>query len=128
MNITIFNKKYWVRRFGTPQIIDGYTYATHSDFVASLNVHPGSDNIQTQEAGERDVMRLEAHGADVLRSANHDSGVKGDLLFYHGRWYECVSATEWDHTILSHWNYSFMAVPLDAAGTPDLAPPDGDPT
>lgn len=44
MNITLFNKKYWVRRFKEPQNIRGYITADHEDFVASLHVHPmGSD-------------------------------------------------------------------------------------
>lgn len=40
MNITLFNKKYWVRRFKEPQNIRGYITADHEDFVASLHIHP----------------------------------------------------------------------------------------
>ena len=39
MNITLFNKKYWVRRFKEPQNIRGYITADHEDFVASLHIH-----------------------------------------------------------------------------------------
>ncbi|MCD8397537.1 MAG: hypothetical protein LUD12_10240 [Lachnospiraceae bacterium] len=67
---------------------------------------------------------MEGHGTDILVAANQDAGVKGDLLYYHGDWYECVSAVEWDHTILNHWNYKFSLVPKDAAGTVDLEEPD----
>lgn len=128
MNITLFNRKYWARRFGQSHDIRGYTYTPHEDFVVSLNVHPaGNDTIQAMPEGERKIKRLEAHGTDVLHPASQDSGEKGDLLFYHGTWYECISAVEWDHTILNHYNYSFVAVPMDAAGTADLIAPDGDP-
>lgn len=128
MNITIFNKRYWVRRFGEQTEVRGHITTEHEDFTASLNVHPGSESEQAQPEGERRVRRLEAHGTDLLRSANHDIGQKGDLLWYHGDWYECVSAVEWDHTILNHWNYSFVQVALDAGGSIDmLEPPETDP-
>lgn len=128
MNITIFNRKYWVRRFGEQQNVRGYLTAPYTDFVASLNVHPlGTDSIQALPEGERKIKRLEAHGTSVLRPANQHTGDKGDLLYYHGEWYECVSAVEWDHTMLSHLNYQFVLVPRDAAGTADLADPSGEP-
>ena len=124
MNITIFNKKYLVRRFGEQKVVKGYVTTSHEDFTVSLNVHPpGSDTIQALPEGERKIKRLEAAGTDVLHPANQETGEKGDLLYYHGYWYECVSAIEWDHTILNHWEYSFVLVPGDAAGTIDLSEP-----
>ncbi len=128
MNITLFNKKYWARRFSDTQIVKGHQTSGYEDFVVSLNVHPmGNDAIQALPEGERLIKRLEAEGTDVLRSADQDSGVKGDLLYYRGKWYECVSAVEWDHTILSHINYQFTVAPEDGAGTIDLTEPDGEP-
>ncbi len=129
MNITLFNKKYWVRRFGEQKEVRGYFTAGYSDFVASLNVHPmGADQMQALPEGERKIKRLEAHGSDVLIPANQDTGVKGDLLLYDGDWYECVSAQRWDHTILSHLNYQFVLVPNDASRSADTVnPPAADP-
>ena len=129
MNITLFNKKYWVRRFGEQKEIRGYFTAGYSDFVASLNVHPlGSDQMQALPEGERRLKHLEAHGSDVLIVANQDTGVKGDLLLYDGEWYECTAAQKWDHTILSHLNYQFVLVPNDAARSADTQnPPTSDP-
>lgn len=129
MNITLFNKKYWVRRFGEQKEVRGYFTAGYSDFIANLNVHPmGSDQMQALPEGERKLKRLEAHGSDALIVANQDTGVKGDLLLYDGDWYECISAQKWDHTILSHLNYQFVIVPNDAARSVDTAnPPTADP-
>lgn len=129
MNITLFNKKYWARRFGEQKEIRGYFTAGHRDFVASLNVHPmGADQMQALPEGERKLKRLEAHGSDELIVANQDTGVKGDLLLYDGDWYECISAQKWDHTILSHLNYQFVIVPNDAARSVDTVnPPTADP-
>lgn len=122
MNIEIFNKEYLVRRFDEERIVKGYFTTSHADFKVSLNVHPPSDEtINALPEGERKISRLEGHGSDVLRAADQDRGIKGDLLRYRGKWYECISALPFDHTLLSHWNYKFVVVPDDVAGTIDTA-------
>mgnify|MGYP004634094587 CR=1 FL=1 len=99
------------------------------DRIVSLNVHPlSTDQQQALPEGERTLKRLEAQGTETLVVADYDSGIKGDLLYYMGRWYECVSAQPWDHTILCHTNYQFVLVPSDGARSTDTAnPPDTDP-
>lgn len=115
-NIELFNRKYWVRRFGTPKAVNGYYTSDYEDFVASLHVHVmGTNQLQALPEGERTVKHLEAHGSDVLFAADHDAGVKGDYLYYKGNWYECTSAQEYDHTLLSHYNYQFVIIPRDSA-------------
>lgn len=128
MNIRLFNKNYWIRRFGVQREVKGYLASGREDFVASLNVHPlGTDAIQALPEGERKLKRLEGHGEVALLVGDEEAGRKGDLLYYHGNWYECVSSQVWDHTILSHYNYQFVLVPTDAGGTTDLKAPVGDP-
>ena len=110
MNITIFNKKYWVRRFGKPKNVRGYITSGREDFVASLHVHPmGSDAMQALPEGERKMKHLEGHGTAVLIPANQETGVKGDLLFYH--------------TVLSHINYQFCLVPTNSPRSADIKDP-----
>ncbi|MBR3973002.1 MAG: hypothetical protein IKJ99_03480 [Oscillospiraceae bacterium] len=129
MNIRLFNKNYWIRRFGEQSIIKGYVRSSHSDFGASLNLHPlGTDEMAALPEGQRMVKRLEGHGEIELNVADQKKNQKGDLVYYHGYWYECESCQLWDHTILSHYNYQFVMVPTDAAGTTDLDPPVGLPT
>ena len=125
MNITFFNKEYIIRRFSEQSIVKGYVTSPISDFKASLHIHPPSeDTINALPEGERLIKRLEGHGSIELISANQDTGIKGDLLYYHGKWYECVSSVEYDHTFLSHWNYKFVIVPNDASRTVDTYPPE----
>ena len=124
MNIELFNKNYWVRRFGDQQIIRGIVTSGKTDFIASLNVHPlGVDEQQDLPEGERMVKKLEAHGSVELVVAKETANRKGDLLLYHGRWYECVDAQQWDHTLLSHTNYQFVIVPEDSAHSVDTKDP-----
>ena len=83
MNITIFNKLYWIRRFGEQKNVKGYLVSTHSDFGASLNVHPlSTDQMQALPEGQRKVKRLEAHGVAGLVVADEKLNRKGDLLYY----------------------------------------------
>ena len=129
MNITIFNRKHWVRRFGEQVNVKGFLKTTYQDMVVSIHVHPvGATTLQALPEGERMLERLEGHNCDTeLYCANQSTGQKADLLYYHGNWYQCVSAVLWDHTILNHWNYQFTRVPKDVAGSIDLAAPTGEP-
>lgn len=129
MNITIFNRKYWVRHFGEPKVVLGYITNGFEDRVVSLNVHPlSTDQIKALPEGERKLKRLEAQGTDVLVVSDEAAGTKGDLLYYQGNWYECVSAQPWDHTVLRHTNYQFVLVPKDAARSVDTEnPPEEEP-
>ena len=125
----MFNKRYWVRRFGEQKEVKGYLTSGREDFIASLNVHPlGTDQQQALPEGERGVKRLEAHGTAELIVANKIENTKGDLLYYHGDWYECVNAQLWDHTVLTHTNYQFVLVPKDGSRSIDTEdPPEEDP-
>ena len=125
MNITLFNRNYWIRRFGEQKEVKGHLVSTYQDFVASLHVHPaGTEAIMELPEGERKIRRLEGHGTSPkLLAASHDDNRKGDLLYYKGEWYECVSSNDYDHTLLAHYNYQFTLIPKDSAGTTDLAPP-----
>lgn len=122
MNIKLFNKLYWLRRFGEQREVKGYLTAGYQDYVVSLNVHPmGNDALQALPEGERSVRHLEAHGDYDLVVANKGENKKGDLLYYYGNWYECVASQPFDHTILSHFNYQFVQVPLESKGDYDVA-------
>lgn len=128
MNVAIFNRLYWIRRFSKQRNIKGYLVSDYTDFGASLHIHPtGSDTMQALPEGQRKVKRLEGHGMEGIIPADEKLNQKGDLLYYYGDWYECVSSQLFDHTVLNHRNYQFVLVPTDAAGSIDLKPPVGDP-
>lgn len=127
MNIKLFNKKYWIRRFGEQSYVRGIVVNDHTDFVASLHVHPsGTDQQQALPEGERRIKKLEGHGTCKLVVADPLQGQKGDLIYYFGEWYECINAQPWDHTLLSHINYLFVLVPPDGASSVDLEDPPGE--
>ena len=73
MNIRLFNKTYWVRRFGEQKVVKGYVTSGYSDFQASLHIHPlSTDQQQALPEGERTIKRLEGHGEIKLLVANQD--------------------------------------------------------
>lgn len=107
----------------------GYLTSEYEDFVASLNVHPlSTDQMQALPEGQRKVKRLEGHGEVELVVADEKQNRKGDMLYYHRDWYECVSSQIWEHTILSHFNYQFVLVPDDVSQSPDMLPPEMEPS
>ena len=73
MNIRLFNKTYWIRRFGEQKVVKGYVTSGYSDFQASLHIHPlSTDQQQALPEGERTIKRLEGHGEIKLLVANQD--------------------------------------------------------
>lgn len=122
MDIDIFKKNYVIRRFGGQQFIDGYATAPYTDGTIKLNVQPlNSDEMQALPEGERTIKRLKSFGKLKLTAADQYTGVPGDRLFYYGRWYECVSSVNWDHTPISHFRSEFVAISEKSVNT---APPE----
>ena len=112
MLLNLFKHDYTVRRHTKQEIIGGYAACGYEEFVVSLNVQPlSSDEIQYLPEGERTKKRIKALGEVPLFPAEEESGRQGDELFYQGKWYECQSAHNWDHTGLSHWEYEFTLLP-----------------
>lgn len=128
MNISLFNKPYWLRRADEQRLVKGYLTSGFVDVVVNIHVHPlSTDQIQALPEGERKLKRLEGHGNTELLTADEEKNRKADLLYYHGDWYECLSCKLHDDTILGHFNYQFVIVPKDAGGSIDLKAPEGDP-
>lgn len=127
MNIAIFNRRYWVRRFEEQREVRGYMVSGHADFVAELHLHPGTDQVDMKDEGGRRLARLEGHGNVQLVTATQNVSHKGDLVRYRGTWFECIRVLLYDHTVLNHWNYSFVEVPEEEIRNParfrELAPP-----
>ena len=114
MGIGLFKKPYTVRRHGPQKVVGGYAQAPFSDCVMLLNVQPQApDSYQGLPEGERTVKHLKTYGRNKLASADERARVPGDLLYYHGAWYECKSSVLWDHTVLAHYQSDFVALPAD---------------
>ena len=120
MNISLFNRKYVVRRFGQQSEIQGFLHSNHKDIECSLHVHPATDSVRSESEGQRHLVYLQGHGNVPLVTADESTGRKADLLRYQGRWYECTSSEYWEHTLLSHYNYKFTLVPIDRSNIADL--------
>jgi len=121
MAINLFKRKYTIRRHGSQFNVDGHTASTYEFDTTCLNVQPQApDNYEGDPDGERTVKKLKSWGPDKLTSADEYSGIPGTLLYYKGIWYECTSCVDWDHTILSHFQSDFVALP--ASKQPDPPP------
>ena len=109
--LKIFRRSFTIRHFGHEEIVDGYRYATYQDREVLLNVQPlFADELQALPEGERRTKRLKAYGNYTFTTADQSTGKRGDWLFYCGRWYECVSSLDWDHTMLWHCKSEFVEV------------------
>lgn len=121
--LNIFRRKYAIRRFGEQKIVNGFPVTPFTDSVAMLNVQPlEPDEMQALPEGERQFKRLKTYGDLQLTAADQQRGTPGDWLYYYGRWYKCVSAVPWDHTMLAHCQAEFAAV-AETEPAANTAPP-----
>lgn len=123
MALGIFRRKYVVRRFSAQSIQNGYATSSGNDEITELNVQPlNTDELQALPEGERSKKLVKAFGNIHFTAADPDSGIPGDWLWYYGRWYECVAAAPWDHTMLAHCYSEFVAIG-ENGNDEDLKPP-----
>lgn len=110
MNITIFNRDYTLRRFAP----DG----SYEDMTVNIHMHEQESGGGTPWSEQKGIVKqAQGHGMVPIREASLADGTRADRVLYRGRWYECTSCTLYDHTALSHYNYSFIALPEDAIET-----------
>ena len=109
-----FRRTYTLRRHGEQKIVNGHAVNSYNDFTASLNVQPLSNseanNLRVLSEGERTVEKLKVFGAVPIVSADEHSGTQGDLLYFHGKWYECKSSVNWIHSPLRHYETVFVII------------------
>lgn len=104
--LSLFKKKYIVRRYGKQSFVGGYETSGYEDFVALLNVQTlTTDELQALPEGERIVRRFKAFGATALRTADITEGTKADLVYIDGAWYEVKNSNPWRHISLLSHNY-----------------------
>ena len=124
MVIGIFRRRYVIRRFHPHKIVNGHAVSGYEDITTSLNVQPLTPHeLQALPEGERSVQHLKAYGDLQLTAADQMTGTPGDWLWYGGRWYKCVSAASWDHTLLAHCESRFVAVAENNSSL-NLSPPE----
>lgn len=109
MAIGIFRRPYTIRRSGEQKIIDGYSVSEKTEFTAKLNIQPlSSNNLLAVPEGQRTIKRIKSFGSVEIVAADEQNETPGDLLFYNGNWFECVSCVHWSHTPLSHYEAEFV--------------------
>ena len=103
--LNLFTRNYIVRRYGPEAIVKGYYSASHTDFVAKLDIQPaGSSSGPTTAAeGQRTLPDFKAYGPGALRSADQRAGTPADNVWIDGRWYEARRSDSWRHIgLLDH--------------------------
>lgn len=119
----LFRSRYTVRRFYPQNIVSGYAAANYEDFIVKLNVQPLNPyDLESLSEGERTIKRVKAFGDLPLRSADQETGMPGDWIYYLGQWYKCTSSVLWNHTILEHYRSEFTAIAESIDG-PETRPP-----
>lgn len=126
----IWRKPYTVRHFTPGKVSRGYASSGYTDAVAELDVQPlSTKELEALPEGQRSKRRVKTFGDYPMQTANQATSVKGDRLFFEGRWYECEVSEPWNQTKLGHYFAQFVEVPeneKEAAPTAKKAKKGGD--
>ena len=109
MRLGIFRKLYTVRWHEKQTVKRGYASSPYADVKMRLNIQPQAPNsLDSRVEGDITVKHLKAWGKDKLTSADENTGIPGDCLYYQGAWYECKSSAMWNYTPLAHYQSDFV--------------------
>lgn len=118
--MTFFGKKYKIRRFNSPQFVSGHECLGYTDGYAVLDVQEEQpDTLALHEEGAISSARLVCYGNDEMIAEDNIRGRKGDLLFYNGEVYKCVSCNKYHHTMLKHYNSAWTRISTEEGGVCD---------
>jgi len=106
MAISLWKKNYVVRRFGALTNVGGYMATTHTDSMALLDIQTMSNTQKTDSDGDVSVQRIKAFGDLDLKPSRQSS--KGDLVWFQGKWFECIASRKSENTLIAHWTYEFI--------------------
>jgi len=80
------------------------------------------NNMEAPAEGYRTSKRIKAFGDFMFQADDQTTETPGDLLWYAGEWYRCISSVYKEHTIVHHCRSDFASVPSTESG-PILEPP-----
>lgn len=120
----LWRRQYTLRTFGTQKTRKGYvSMKEHIDNPVMLDVQPDTGTqLQVTAEGARKTMRIFSYGDFPVKTADQRTGIRADMLFYDGRWYECESSVYHSNTPLAHYKSTFLLVP-ESANTTDVDEP-----
>lgn len=99
MVLNIFKKQYTLRRFGETKLVKGRSRASYSDCMVMLNVQPLSmPELTALPEGIQRAKNIKAIGKVLIRTADENTGILADRLYYRGEWYECTGVDIWGNT------------------------------
>lgn len=126
--MNIFRKEYYIRRFSKQSIVNGYSQNSYQDFKLKMGVQSfefygrRSSTVEANLEGKRVVRRIKAYSKEPLIAVDQEKMIKGDWLYYEGKWYECKYSFPWQHLFLKHWRLEFVCVP-ETEPLANIAPP-----
>ena len=122
----LWRKPYTVRSYGAQMYVNGYAVdGGYTDRIEYLDIQTNSNDSTLDPMGHRETQVIRAFGDNKLKIADTEQGIKGDMLYFNGKWFECTSSVFWEHTPLSHYDSRFISV-TEGVESPEAPTPNGD--
>ena len=116
--MVFFGSAYTMRRYEKDVIVNGYSApGTYTDSTVTLDVQSQYSVETPEDPGSRDSFTLKVFSDFAFRVSNQEEGVRADLIYYEGRWFEAAQCRE-SKNVLPHWTSLFTLVPRSTEPDP----------
>lgn len=106
--MVLFSKPKLLRRFNSPEVVDGYYSASYTDMTVPMDIQASENAIKTNPEGDKAVEKLNAFSDEEIYVDCSETGRKADMLWHNGKWYQARSSVLCENTLLKHWESTFV--------------------
>ena len=114
-----FKHPYLLRRYGKPDIIQGYASLPYQDHLFLLDIQTLKNEVSITEDGAKSVQQIKVFCESEILTENKTRQQKADRIWFQDKWFECRSSRLSENTPLRHWTAVFVEC-LDVEPAPNL--------
>ena len=108
MGLGLWKRKHHLRRFKEPEIRGGHVFEKYEDIYFKADVQTTGRTTSTGLDGDFARQDLKVFSDLEMRVADAQTGVRADMLWHQGKWFECRSSRLSENTFLKHWTSTFV--------------------
>ena len=114
-----FKHPYLLRRYGKPDIIQGYASIPYQDHLFFLDIQTLKNEVSITEDGATSVQQIKVFCESEILTENKTRQQKAARIWFQNKWFECRSSRLSENTPLRHWTAVFVEC-LDVEPAPKL--------
>lgn len=106
--MNFFKKKYVLRRYSTPQNMNGYITTPFADQLLLMDIQTVEAIVKPDTDGLETVQKLKVFCDFEIFVENDELQKKADRIWFQNKWFICISSRLSENTPLRHWTSMFI--------------------